>query len=214
MTPIPEQIFTGAVVKKSFCLYAPGAVIKYADNFIVNETEDLSGIHRQFQLFDDKAIQGKYDAFVIGFSLPEQNADKVITFGTHLLFTLASMNKGEAAARELIQHASTKDWWYTFGSTRYFILCFSDSYAPGSPRYVDRKNTAFLMFQPVHSFDRKATPVGGAIAMEKRTAIRENHKRNGKPYDHTLAQSMFEGQKIFHGIQSRYSNTWWETNQS
>lgn len=204
-----ETVFVDAVLNKSFCIYAQGAVMQYAEDFITPKNMDLLNVYAHFSRFDAEAQPGKYDAFVIGFSFPHKSADHVVGFGAEILFRMLSMDKGHDFAVQHIGNAGESDWWYLLGSTRYFVLCFSSLYAPESPRHVDRADTSFLMFQPVHSFDRKATPLGGAISEENRMRIRENHRRNGKGYD-SFTQSTHEGQKIFHGLATKDNQKWWE----
>ncbi len=204
-----KTLFNSYVLQKSLCLYAHNAHLIHSKKTIKDlNTDTINNLFNEFIEFDKACYHMAYDGFTICFDKKKHTADNVIDFGANLLFFLSKKDKGEAFARKMINNIDQENWWYQFGKTRYFILCFSNCYPKKSPRYVSKSDLSFFMFQPVHSFDRKSKPVGTTIPQQTRVKIREHHNKCGKAYDHSFTNTLFEGQKIFHGLLSDYVYNW------
>jgi hypothetical protein len=205
-----KSLFIKYVLSESLCIYSGNAKLVFADQFLSGKEDNLDEIFDQFRQFDGNHSKNEFDGFVIGFKGEKQNPNSVIDFGANLLYSLVDKDKGTIFAKELIGGINKENWWYKFGETRYFIICFSSCYPENSPRYVAEKSLSFFMFQPVHSFDRKSVPVGTSIPQKTRDVIRAVHKKNNKPYDPHLIQTLFEGQKVFHGLEGDHVYDWYK----
>ncbi|WP_331743518.1 hypothetical protein [Kitasatospora sp. NBC_01300] len=102
---------------------------------------------------------------------------------------------GADPAAELA-HAGADGWWLRLADIRWFLVVFAPCYPDTSPRSTHGSDSTFLLFQPVHSFDRHATPKGTVIAPAVRERIRDAHHAAGTPYDSDLAQGTTEAAKF------------------
>ncbi|MFD7645677.1 hypothetical protein ACFV4P_34095 [Kitasatospora sp. NPDC059795] len=92
--------------------------------------------------------------------------------------------------------AGTDGWWLQLSGVRWFLIVFAPCYPDTSPRSTRGSTTTFFLLQPVHSFDRHATPKGAVIAPAVRERIRSAHQAAGTPYNTDHAQQTAEAQKF------------------
>ncbi|GAA2117992.1 hypothetical protein GCM10009759_64860 [Kitasatospora saccharophila] len=120
---------------------------------------------------------------------------------------LAATGADPAAA---LAGAGTDGWWLQLAGVRWFLIVFAPCYPATSPRSTRGSSTTFLLLQPVHSFDRHATPKGTVIAPAVRERIRAAHQAAGTPYDAELAQQTAEAQKFVAPLHPDAPPvTWW-----
>ncbi|MGW3043802.1 hypothetical protein ACWC9T_28000 [Kitasatospora sp. NPDC001159] len=109
-----------------------------------------------------------------------------------------------------LAHAGADGWWLSLAGIRWFLVVFAPCYPATSPRSTRGSASTFLLLQPVHSFDRHATPKGTVIAPAIRKRIREAHRAAGSPYDADLAQQTCEAAKFVAALKPGDPPvTWW-----
>ncbi|GAB7185709.1 hypothetical protein ATKI12_5540 [Kitasatospora sp. Ki12] len=116
---------------------------------------------------------------------------------------------GSDPAAELA-HAGADGWWLSLAGVRWFLVVFAPCYPETSPRSTRGSASTFLLLQPVHAFDRHATPKGTVIAPAIRQRIRDAHHAAGTPYDSSLAQQTCEAAKFVAALNPGDPPvTWW-----
>lgn len=200
------------MARTSYCIFAAHAKLVFGPLMSgIDISQNLEEVFQSFIEFDKISLDNNLDAFILSFNHANilQDPEMLMRVGSSLLNGLVIRDMGEAEGKEFISNAGEENWWYKFNGNRYFVICFAPCFPTDSPRHIEYPY-AFFMFQPVHSFDRKAVPKGGKIPQKARDKIREAYNKSGKKYDFKKAQSAREGEKIFAGLIGNENLMWWK----
>ncbi|WP_371500285.1 hypothetical protein OG871_27525 [Kitasatospora sp. NBC_00374] len=211
MTDIPVGTFT-SLQQDSACLFATRARLEAAPVF--DGTDAFTAGRAAAPALVDfawRAQAEELDGLVLELTYRPLGADLdtlAVTVRQVISGLLDAIGTDPGTA---LRDAGTPGWWLTLAGTRWFVVVFAPCYPSTSPRSTHGLTSTFLLLQPVHSFDRHASPKGSVIAPVVRQRIRDAHTVAGCPYDPALAQQDIEALKFIAPLhQDDPPVTWWQ----
>jgi hypothetical protein len=111
-----------------------------------------------------------------------------------------------------LEDIETPNWFYSFSGQRLFVLATGPCYDHTSSRYTYGALSTYLLFQPQHSFQRRASPLeSGTISRAHRNKIRQAFKATNQTYDLSITLGPIEA---FRFVKPRNLGDppvrWWE----
>lgn len=200
-----EADFRGQVLANSRCVFAPGAVLRFGRELEAEggRLVSLAGLHRELSAFSGVGRRDGLDGFVTGCYAPRfiRDLEGVSTLVRRTLRGLLAREGGEDHVAAVLGSVRPTRWWLPFGGERYFLTVFAPVYPANSSRSTFGAPACFLFFQPDHAFERRVLDPASWEA--HRVEIRENHRRNGQPYDSERVQFVAP-------LQAGETVRWWE----
>lgn len=145
-----------ALVKNTHCPFAIGANISFASEWDLKLTteENTLALLPEFDKFIEHGQKAGVDMFVIEVRDRKYIKD-IRTFAALLrsiLYTLHQLDPmGDG---NLTDNITSMEWDFTYRNVRFFVPTFAPFYDSSHARYSHQKESAFIVFQPDHSFDR------------------------------------------------------------
>lgn len=186
-----------AVQQGASCPFAARARIRAAEPFggLDGRAAGAAAL-RLLAEFAARVECDELDGFLVELTHPAHGSDVDALAAATLQVLAGLLEAAGVSATEALRGAGCANWWLTLLGTRWFVLAFAPCYPERSPRSTLGARSVFLLFQPVASFDRHATPRGTVIPLPVRLAIQQAYAASGRPYDPELALQDVEALKF------------------
>jgi hypothetical protein len=126
----------------------------------------------------------EYGGDVLVLCIDSANALTVADWADFLHRLLIALRRGDKSTRRsLYDGLSDPGWDFVYFRTPFFISLFAPCYPGTHPRCSRASSTAFILFQPEHSFRRHGISNTRSRRRELSVAIRDRFARAGQAYD-------------------------------
>lgn len=201
------------ILRASSCPFAARAAIRAARPFTGSSARAAgAAAYPALAEFTADIHREELDGFVIELASPGhgQSIGRLSAAVFEVITGLFEASGTRAA--DVLADAGQDNWWLPFLGTRWLVLAFAPCYPDTSARSTLGSASTFLLFQPVASFDRHATPRGTVIPEQARRSIQRAYADSGRPYRAQLAMQDGEALKFVWPLpgQEDHPVRWWQ----
>lgn len=203
------------IIENSACVFAHRSINISAPRW--NTERDLQfnlrNIRASFYRFVELSSELELDGFII--EIPEAIAGTNLTkMGGLLHHILRDFSEHDPANENCMsEEIESPQWWFKANGQRVVVLVFASFYDSTHPRHTGGLPFSYILFQPIHTFERRARNEVLEISTEARERIRAVFAAQGRPYDETISLSSFEAYKFLKPMRvGEAPIRWWQLN--
>lgn len=199
--------------EKTCCLYADSAVAVFAPgwNPVLSAKENVLQILPRFNEFVSKGEKGNLDMFVI--EIQDKNYIHNITSFTSLFHRIIFLLRENDPTNNnpLTDGIMTLEWNFVYKGVKFFIPTFAPFYKTNHTRYSHLEESAFIILQPDHSFDRRGINSRNPGRHRITEKTKAKCEKLGYKYDVSLVSRTPKAVRYIHPITLGQSFIeWWD----
>jgi len=210
-SPVARRFYP--LLQSTGCPYAELANISFGPEWSLNETfhENIARLLPAFHAFAERSLDDNSDMFVAEVRDPMCliNIHEFARFLNKLLTKLSQFDSSSATS--VFDGIESPEWDFSYKGLKFFVLTFAPFYHKCHGRYSHRKETAFVTFQPDHSFDRFGIHKASPIRRKLSRTVRDAFLRKGMPYHYELVTGSIKALRYIQPLEVGHAPVrWWE----